>query len=104
VERSAAAEAEREAARHRNSGLVVVVVATPEVQTASHGERRRARPMRDAGFFSSFLCFLDGEWGIGRPCFFFFHVGLGYSTRQEEEPCICLELGSTKRPDHEPDC
>jgi hypothetical protein len=74
VERAGAAEAEREAARHQNSGLVVVAtpapVAAPEVQTAAQGERRRARPMRDAGFFSSFLCFLDGEGGIGMPCFF----------------------------------
>jgi hypothetical protein len=75
VERAAAAEAEREAARHRNSGLVVATpapVAAPEVQTAAQGERRRGRPMRDAGFFSSFLCFLDGEGGIGSflPCWF----------------------------------
>jgi hypothetical protein len=34
----------------------------------------------------------------------FFHENLGDSTRSKEESCICLELGSSKRQDHESSC
>jgi hypothetical protein len=73
--------------------------------------RRRCRPRHKVSGGAAARCVMQGSsvpfsasWMGKGESGVFFHVGLGYSTWPEEESCICLELGSTKRPDHESDC